>query len=311
MISPGEHDRLRRVKWATWRMLHAGCGILLLAAAVYGQTLSLRVDLAKTSAVSVRHPTLLAAQGYGVHYLFEVPGEQVAAFHRATPQAEFEEIVVETAGGDIDEVRTSKSGEPSALVIRRGSAGLVAFWDLSATEKIPPPPSEAEVRRRFTHATDLFAAAQLTLGLKDFKGGEAGTLTLQLAGVEDLRLRSRGDAVLYDYTFFAFAQENMVEELKAEESAATLTIEVGSGRVLVRREVTPPDGQRIISEVTIQSNSWEAFEEIRRPGDRPVRRELTRTAAERLLAEGLSQMRIARSYFGIPFGRDLTAYRMP
>lgn len=287
-------------------------GVSLLSVAVFAQTLSLRIDLARTSVFVVRHPMLLARDGYGVTYQFAAPDEQEVTFPRATPQAEFDEIVVVMIGGEINEVRTSKVGEPSSLIIRPGTAGPVAIWDLPLyLPMTPPAPPGQEVQRRFTLATSLFAKGAEALGLKGLKGGEAGAVTLQLGGVEDLLLRSHGAAALYDYTFFALAKENMVEELRAEATAATLTIEVGPGRVRVGHEATAPDGQRITSELIIEGTVWSGSRETRRPGERPMIRDLMRSEAEQLLAEGLRQLREARLHFSIPFGRDLTSYRLP
>jgi len=192
------------------------------------------------------------------------------------------------------------------MVIHHIAGTLTGVWDAPPTERtLPAPPADAEGRRRFTLATELFAAAQETLGLKDFKGSQTGTVTLQLAGVEDLVLRSKGTDADYEYTFFALVQEGMIEELKVEVSGATFTIEAGPGRLLVHRQSTTADGQRTTSELIIEGNTWQGTQEIRRPGERPTSRSLTRAEAEQVLSEGLGHLRAARSHFGITFGRDL------
>ncbi len=292
-------------------MSFALLSVLLLAQSAPGQTLSLRLDLAGTARLVVFHPTLLSGDDYGATYVLDVPAEQTATFVRATPQAEFEQIVVETEHGEIREVRTSKVGEPSALIIRPGTADLTAAWDLPVYISIPPAPTAAEVRRRFALAAGLFVKAQEALGLKDFKGGETGTIAVNLAGVEDLSLRSRATGAVYDYTFFALGHENMVEELKVEAAAGTWTVEVGPESVTVQQEATTPDGQRVVLELMLTGTAWQGSRTAQRPGERPAAGELARPEAERLLAEGLAHLRDARRHFSITFGRDLAAHRLP
>jgi len=94
-------------------------------------------------------------------------------------------------------------------------------------------------------------------------------------------------------------------------SGATFTVEVGSGRLLVQRQSTTADGQRTIAHLSIEGGSWQGVQEIRRPGERPTSTDLTRAEAEQLLREGLSHLRAARNHFGVTFGRDLAAYRLP
>ncbi len=299
------------------RILHQACRLaiawlLFLLFPVWAQVVTLRLDLAGTSAFHVRHPTLLARQGYGVNYSFEAPDAQEVSFHRATPQAEFDTITLEAAAGEIIEVRFSKPDERFSMIIHQIAGSLLGVWNAPPTEKtLPAPPVDAEVRRRFALTTELFAAAREALGLKDFRGGQTGTVTLQLGGVEDLVLRSGGADVEYEYTFFALAQDAMVEELKVAVSGATFTVEVGSGRLLVQRQSTTADGQRTIAHLSIEGGSWQGVQEIRRPGERPTSTDLTRAEAEQLLREGLSHLRAARNHFGVTFGRDLAAYRLP
>ncbi len=278
---------------------------------VLAQVASLRLDLAKVARIIIYHPTLLAADGYGATYIIGVPSEQIATFSRAMPSSEFEQLQIETQHGAIIEVRTSKLDEPSALVIRFGQSGLIAFWDLPATAKIPPPPPEAEVRRRFDLAATLFAKARSALGLQGFQGGESGTLEIRLAGVEDLTLDSRGGEVLYSYAVFALVKENMFEEIKAESPTVTLSVGVGADRVIVQRRSKEPDGPEIVLDLILEGATWEGSRETSRPGEKPVVEDLPRPDAERLLLEGLQNLRTARDYFGIGFGRDLTGIRLP
>ena len=91
------------------RILRQACRLaiawlLFLLFPVWAQVVTLRLDLAGTSAFHVRHPTLLARQGYGVNYSFEASDAQEVSFHRATPQAEFDTITLEAAAGEITEV---------------------------------------------------------------------------------------------------------------------------------------------------------------------------------------------------------------
>ena len=292
--------------WQSAIRPHALRGTLALA-----QAASLRLDLTKISRVIIYHPMLLSSDGYGVTYIIGVPAEQIATFSRAAPSSEFEEIQVETERGAITEVRTSKLGEPSALVIRLGQSGLVAYWDLPATAKIPPPPSAAEVRRRFELAATLLAKAQSALSLKDFRGGETGVIEIRLAGVEDLTLDSRGGEPLYTYSFFALAKENMFEEVKAESPTVTLSVGVGADRVIVQRRAKEPDGPEVVLDLSLEGATWQGSRETSRPGEKSVVEDLPRPDAERFLLEGLQNLRSARDYFGIGFGRDLTGFRLP
>ena len=278
----------------------------------FAQAETLRLDLAKLARASISHPALLAADGYGATYTIELPDQQTVVFSRAAPSAEFEELRVEIVRGAITEVRASKTGEPSALVIRPGTAGLAAFWDLPpGTARIPPAPPAAEVHRRFDFATNLLAKAQQFLGLTNFRGGESGTVEVRIAGVEDLSLESRGAEPLYTYAFFALAKENMFEELEAESTAVTLSIGVGPDRVTVRRRTAEAGGAQTIAELNLEGATWQATWETIRPGQRPVVEQLPRSEAERLLADGLQGLRNAREYFGIGFGRDLAGIRLP
>jgi len=278
---------------------------------VSAQVARLRLDLVKVARVIIYHPTLLAQDGYGVAYVIGVPAEQIATFSRATPSSEFEELQITSERGAVIEVRTSKLGEPSALIIRFGQSGLTAYWDLPATAKIPPPPPEAEVRRRFDLVATLFAKARSALGLQEFQGGESGTLEIRLAGVEDLTLDSRGGEVLYSYAVFALLKENMFEEIKAESPTVTLSVGVGADRVIVQRRAKEPDGPEIVLDLILEGATWQGSRETSRPGEKPVVEDLPRPDAERLLLEGLQNLRSSRDYFGIGFGRDLAGIRLP
>lgn len=269
-----------------------------------------RADLAKLAKVIIYHPTLLQSDGYGVTYIFEAPDQQTATFFSAGTSAEFDEIAVDVDRGDVAEVRTSKTGEPSALIIRHGQTGLVAIWDLSAMDKIPPSPSDQEVRRRFELGVSLFNKTQDALGLKNFKGGETGTIDIRLDGVEDLTLVSRGAENLFTYTFTDLGQEGMIEDLIAESTSTTITISVSPDRIVVERRDSS-DGRKVVAELTMAGTTWRASRETSEPGGRTAREDLTRADAERLLADGLRELEQARRYLGIPFGRSVSGITLP
>jgi hypothetical protein len=292
----------------------AGVAAALLAwgPPVQAQMLRLPVDLQVVSAFAVRAPRLLPLSGYEVHYVYEAPEQQEASLVRAAREAEFDTITVNAPGGEIDEVRFSRADEPYALVIRPTAGTPVGSWDAPGAGGLAPaPPAEEEVRRRFALAADLFGRAREALGLKAFRGGRSGTVTLQLDGVDDLLLRSPGAEADYEYWFRGLGQEQMVEDLQVDAAGARYAIEWGPVRLAIRRESTAADGVRMVAELAIEGSTWQGSVEVRRPGRGPVSEPMARVAAEVLLAEGLAHLRTARSRLQITFGRDLGAIRLP
>ena len=266
---------------------------------------ALRLDLTRVASVIVYHPTLLAADGYFVTYRLDVPGEQYVELTRAAQRAEFEviEVWVDTSG--VREVWITKEGDPTALTIFRVAGGVIGSWHL-AGPRTPPVPPEAEVRRRFSVAAELFGKTQQGLGLAGFKGGDAGTITLNLAGAENLFLESRGASVTYDYRLYALNTYDLSEELKAEEtSEGELILELGRDRIRVVRQ-TGPAAARVRTELLAEGQGWEADEQ-----SAGGRRTLARSEAEVLLRGALEVLSAARQHFGIGFGRDLSTVRLP
>lgn len=259
---------------------------------------------------TVRHPTLLARLGYGVHYSYAAPDAEVVSFSRASPQAEFEEIAIQAAAGEIREIRFTKASDPFALIVHVIAGTLTGTWDAPAGEPRAPllPPNE-EVRRRFALASEGFSVTREALGLKDFRGRD-GAVTLQLAGVEDLTVRARFPDADYDYKVFALAQETMVEELTVQAGPAAMVIEVAAGRLTIERQSTTPDGQRTFAVLMLEGGTWSGTIETRRPGAPPGRQDLTRGEADQIFNEALGHLRAARARFGIGFGRDLAAFRI-
>lgn len=276
------------------------------------QVPALLVDLQVVSGFAVRAPGLLPLSGYEVHYSYEAPEQQEASLVRAAREAEFDTITVNAPGGEIDEIRFSRADEPYALVIRPIAGVPVGSWDAPAGSRLAPaPPPEEEVRRRFALAADLFGKARESLGLKGFRGGRSGTVTLQLRGVEDLLLRSLGPEAGYEHRFSGLGQEGMLEDLEVDVAGARYAIEWGPARLVIRRESTTADGVQTVAELAIEGGTWQGSVQIRRPGTGQATEPMARAAAEQLLAEGLAHVRAARSRLRITFGRDVDSVRLP
>ncbi|MDQ7849177.1 MAG: hypothetical protein QN152_12070 [Armatimonadota bacterium] len=292
--------------------MSVGAALLAWSHPLQAQLPGLPVDLQVVSGFALRAPRLLPLSGYEVHYSYEAPEQQEASFARAAPQAEFDTITVKAPAGEIDEVRFSRADEPYALIIRPIAGAPVGSWDAPAGGRlVPAPPPEGEVRRRFALAAGLFGQAREALGLKAFRGGPSGTVTLQLRGVEDLLLRSPGPEADYEYRFFGLGQEGMLEDLRAEVPGARYAIEYGPARLAIRRESAAADGTQAVAELAVEGGAWQGSVQIRRPGTGQTTEPMARAAAEQLLAEGLSHLRAARTRVQITFGRDLGAVRLP
>ncbi len=147
---------------------------------------------------------------------------------RAAREAEFDTISLNAPGGEIAEVRFFRTDEPHALVVRHAAGALVGSWDAPGGGPAPTPPPQEEVRRRFALAADLFVKAREALGLKDFRGGRSGTVTLQLRGVEDLLPQSLGPEADYEYRFYGLGQKGRLEDLRVDAVGARYHIEWGS-----------------------------------------------------------------------------------
>ncbi len=159
-------DRGRGGRRLLWCAVSAGW-LLAITAPAWSQALSLRLDLVGTAAFGVRHPTLLVDRGYGVNDRFDSPDIEEVALHRILPEAEFVRIVIEATGGEIGGVRLSKVEEEFDLIIHQIAGTLTGRWYALTARISPPVPPSEEVRRRFTLAGEVFAAAKQALGLED------------------------------------------------------------------------------------------------------------------------------------------------